>query len=93
VVLFLIGRRGEPTPNSPISTAPSAATSRAITTPDSKAEVLKRLNEILQVREQAIRRRDSSLFDKIYTKDCSCVRAGKTAVSALTREHVKWSDR
>lgn len=94
VVLFVVARDDEPTATTLATTSPPTATRVTTTTQqDSKAEVIRRLREILQVRELAIRERDASLFDGIYTSDCSCLRAGREAVAALAREHVQWSER
>jgi hypothetical protein len=87
VVLFLLARNDEPVATSPIA-APSPATAAdGIPKPDSKSEVIDRLREILQIRERAIKERDASLFDEVYTSNCPCLRAGRAAIAALNREH------
>jgi hypothetical protein len=70
------------------TTAPSGTT-----TSDSKSVVIARLQEILEVREQAFKERDEDLFDDVYTSDCSCLRAGRSAIAALKREKVRWQGR
>jgi hypothetical protein len=71
------------------ATTPSTATS----IPDSRRGVIARLQEILQIREQALRDRNANLFDDVYTTDCSCLKAGRVAVAALKRENVIWRNR
>jgi hypothetical protein len=62
-------------------------------TTDSKNEVVARLREILEVREQAFRERNVALFEDVYSSDCACRRAGRDAISALKKEKVRWKDR
>jgi hypothetical protein len=95
VALFVALRNGglEATSRSPstlhlTTTAPSAST-----IPDSRTAVIARLQEILEVREQAFRERDEDLFDDVYTSDCSCLRAGRSAIAALKKERVRWQGR
>ena len=78
-----------PSVSSPPSS--SAATTRA--TPNTKAEVTARLQEILKIREKAFAERNASLFDDVYTSDCSCLEAGRAAIAALERENVLWRNR
>jgi hypothetical protein len=59
----------------------------------SKDEVTRRLRDILQIREKAIRERDASLFEDVYSSECSCLRAGRAAIAALKREKVLWKNR
>ena len=61
--------------------------------PNTRAEVTARLREILQVREKAFAERDASLFEEVYTTDCSCLEAGRTAIAALEKEKVLWRNR
>jgi len=62
-------------------------------TSDTKNEVVARLREILEVREQAFRERNAALFEDVYSSDCACRRAGRDAISALKKEKVRWKDR
>jgi hypothetical protein len=65
----------------------------ATTTPSVRSTVIARLREILQIREQAFRERNATLFDHVYTDTCSCLRAGRDAIAALRRENVVWTNR
>lgn len=47
----------------------------------------------MQIRERAIKERDASLFDEVYTTSCSCLRAGRAAVAALNRDNILWTHR
>jgi hypothetical protein len=60
---------------------------------DSETTVVVRLREILQIREQAFRERDASLFEDVYTSDCSCLQAGRKAIAALKKEDIQWRNR
>ena len=95
VTFFVAFREGEPEPTSPpprtlnlTTTAPSVTA-----TPDSRTAVVARLQEILEVREQAFRERNEGLFDDVYTSDCSCLRAGRSAIAALKKEGVRGQGR
>jgi hypothetical protein len=37
--------------------------------------------------------RDEDLFEEVYTSDCSCLRAGRSAIAALKKERVRWQSR
>ncbi len=97
VVLFAItaavtGCSSQPS-RSTSSTVSPKAPSTPTTTLDPKAEVVARLQEILKVREEALQRRDASLFDEIYTTDCSCLQSGRAAIAELLKKHVVWKGR
>jgi hypothetical protein len=83
--------RGAATP--PGSSVPGTTASTETTNPDARSEVILRLQEILQVREQAFRERDATLFEDVYTSDCGCLKAGRVAIAALKRENVLWQNR
>jgi hypothetical protein len=94
VVLLVIARDSDDAATPSSNAAPWETTAPTATTAsDSRGEVVARLNEILQIREQAFRQRDASLFDGVYTNDCSCLRAGRNAIAALKKEKVRWQDR
>jgi hypothetical protein len=94
VVLFMITRSDDPRDTN--ASSPSrlkttiAPTTRA---PSPESEVVTRLREILEIREEAFRERDASLFEDIYTSDCACLRAGRDAIAALRKEKVQWQNR
>jgi uncharacterized protein (TIGR02246 family) len=75
-----------PPPQSTV--APSSTT-----TLGTENTVVMRLQEIIQIREQAFRERDASLFEDVYTSDCSCLRAGREAIAALKKENIQWRNR
>jgi hypothetical protein len=95
VLLFAFVRDDPVSPASPPSAPPSAekVTPSSTTILGSRNEVVARLREILQIREQAFRERDASLFEDVYTSDCSCLRAGRDAIAALKKENVRWRNR
>jgi hypothetical protein len=95
ITLFVAFREGELEPTSPSpSTLHLTTTVPSVTTaPDSRPAVVARLQEILEVREQAFRERNEGLFDDVYTSDCSCLRAGRSAIAALKKEGVRWQGR
>jgi hypothetical protein len=91
VLLVIVRDRGAAIP--PGTSAPATTASTETTSPDTRNEVILRLQEILQVREQAFRERDATLFEDVYTSDCACLKAGRVAIAALKRENVLWQDR
>lgn len=94
VVLLVTIRDDDLAATSPLETSQPATTS-STTAPlsDTENEVVTRLREILQVREQAFSKRDASLFDDVYTSSCPCLRAGRNAIAALKKEQILWQDR
>jgi hypothetical protein len=76
-----------PEPSQPhVTSAPS-------TTLDTQTEVVARLREILRIREEAFASRDANLFDRVYSDDCPCLKAGRDAIAALVKENVVWRGR
>jgi len=94
VVLLVTIRDDDLAATSPLETSQPATTS-STTAPlsDTENEVVTRLREILQVREQAFSKRDASLFDDVYTSSCPCLRAGRNAIAALKKEQILWQNR
>jgi hypothetical protein len=92
IAVFVVSRDTDPATTVSSNTLPTT-TAPAAAVPDSRGAVVARLQEILEVREQAFRERDASLFDEVYTSDCSCLRAGRDAIAALKRENVLWQGR
>ena len=93
LVLLVFIREDRGAAISPGTSVPATTASTKTTSPDSRSEVILRLQEILQVREQAFRERDASLFEDVYTSDCACLKAGRVAIAALKRENVLWQKR
>ena len=93
LVLLVITRDDKGAATPPGTSAPATTASTEATGPDVRSEVILRLQEILQVREQAFRERDDSLFEDVYTSDCACLEAGRVAIAALKRENVLWQNR
>jgi hypothetical protein len=85
IALLVLVRDDDLAATLPPATSGTTA-STATTVPDTKNEVVARLQEILQIREQAFNKRDASLFDDIYTSSCPCLRAGREAIAALKKE-------
>src|SRR5215208_7803691 len=94
-VLFVTTRSDDSgnTSSSPPSRSETTLASTTTGVSDSKNEVVMRLREILDVREQAFRERNAALFDNVYSSDCTCLRAGRDAIAALKKEKVLWRNR
>lgn len=60
---------------------------------DVRADLARRLGEILRLREQAYARRDATLLDTVYTADCSCLRSGRAAIDRLLADQAVWRGR
>jgi hypothetical protein len=58
-----------------------------------RAELPARIQEILQVREEAFARRDAGLLAGVYTADCACLRSGREAIAQLRADHALWRGR
>jgi hypothetical protein len=92
IALLVIARDDDLAATSPPATSGTTA-STGTTVPDTKSEVIARLQEILQIRERAFNTRDASLFGDVYTSSCPCLRAGREAIAALKKENIRWKDR
>jgi hypothetical protein len=94
VTVLVIARDDKPAATSPSAASPPATTAPTMkSVPDTRSEIVVRLREILQIREQAFSERDASLFDGVYTSTCPCLQAGRDAIAALKKEHIRWQDR
>jgi hypothetical protein len=69
---------------------PSLSTAIPTTTVDPRAEVVRRLREVLKIRERALLSRNAVLLDEVYTSDCNCRRDGQAAIRRLLRDNVVW---
>lgn len=70
----------------------AATTVRAVAA-GTRAELVARLRDIVQVREQAFARRDATLLETVYTRDCPCLRAGRAAIAGLVADRAVWRER
>jgi hypothetical protein len=93
VALLILARDDDLAATPPTAASATITASTATTIPDTKNEVIARLREILQVREEAFSKRDARLFDDIYTSSCPCLRAGREAIAGLKKEKIRWRDR
>jgi hypothetical protein len=69
----------------PASTATSSSVEAlpTSTTRDTRGEVVERLREILQVRDQAFRERNAKILKDLYTTDCPCLEGDRNAIREL----------
>jgi hypothetical protein len=68
---------------SPTVGRPSAEASTPSTAPETRAEVIERLREILQIRDRAFHERDSQQLEDVYTVDCPCLEGDRSAIKEL----------
>jgi hypothetical protein len=54
------------------------------TTLEVRTEVIERLKEILQIRDEAFRERDAEILEDVYTVDCPCLEGDRNAIKELT---------
>jgi hypothetical protein len=50
---------------------------------DTRTEVVGRLREILEIRDQAFRDRSPEILNDVYTEDCPCLEGDKNAIQEL----------
>jgi hypothetical protein len=55
-----------------------------------RAEVTARFQQIMALRQQALRRRDLSVLRAIYTPDSPQLRRDRTEIQTLWRKHERW---
>jgi hypothetical protein len=81
-------------PLSPIFPDATQSAPQTTTTPRStigtREEVVARLHQILQVRDQAIQTRNPLLLDGIYTIDCPCLKGDQQLIRNLRLEQRMW---
>ena len=92
-VMVVVRNVDDAAPSSDALPPESTVAPGSTTIPDPERTVVARLREILQVREQAFRERDASLFEDVYTSDCSCLQAGREAIAVLKKENIQWRER
>jgi hypothetical protein len=74
-----------------VSKAPASASSRAVIVPTRpQDEVVHRLREILRIREEAYRSRNSDLLHSIYSIDCPCLQNEERAITGLLDRGYVW---
>jgi hypothetical protein len=61
-----------------------------VTTISPQAEVTSRLREILSTRDEALLARNAALLSRVYTVDCSCLKAGRALITQLRKERIVW---
>ena len=61
----------------------STGTPPTSTTGDTRTEVIGRLREILEIRDQAFRNRSPEILNDVYTEDCPCLEGDKNAIQEL----------
>jgi hypothetical protein len=61
-----------------------------VTTISPQAEVTSRLREILSTRDKALLARNAALLSRVYTVDCSCLKAGRALITQLRKERIVW---
>jgi hypothetical protein len=56
----------------------------------SRTEIISRLREILRIREEAYRLRNSDMLAAIYSRDCPCLASDGKAINELIRRKRLW---
>jgi hypothetical protein len=56
-----------------------------------RSEILSRLQEILQIREDAYRLRNPEMLQSIYSEDCPCLASDEKAINELLERHHRWA--
>lgn len=62
---------------------PSIQAPSTSTTLNSRVEVIKRLRNILRIRDEAFHERDAEILDDVYTSDCPCLEGDRNAIRDL----------
>jgi hypothetical protein len=68
----------------------SATTLPQTTTGDVTDQLVSRLHQILKVRDQAVKSRNASLLNGIYTVDCPCLKGDRQLIGNLRRDGLVW---
>jgi hypothetical protein len=61
-----------------------------VSTISPQVEVTSRLREILSTRDRALLARNAALLSRVYTVDCSCLKAGRALIAQLRKERIVW---
>jgi hypothetical protein len=92
-VTISLTRRGEGMSGSAsVDPLQPVATTKTTTTTGDQTEVLGRLRQILRIREEAYRTRNTELLNTIYTSDCPCLMSDSNAIRELLGLRYVWVD-
>jgi hypothetical protein len=89
-ILFALADRHQTDVASAPRPLPPSATSSA-TSLTGRGEILSRLQEILQIREDAYRLRDPEMLRSIYSEDCPCLASDEKAINELLERDHRWA--
>jgi hypothetical protein len=90
VIYFFVASRDDGQ-SFPATTPPRTTQATAVaTTVDTRAEIVDRLHQILEIRDQAIETRNASLLQQIYTVDCPCLKGDSSLISRLRGDRLVW---
>ena len=73
-----------------LGTLPSPSSRIALPNSTSRTEIVSRLREILRIREDAYRLRNSDMLLSIYARDCPCLASDGKAIHELIRRKRIW---
>ena len=88
IVGAVISRADDESSSSLMRSVPDSEATATTLSP--QAEVASRLREILSTRDRALLARNAALLSKIYTVDCSCLKAGRALIAQLRKERIIW---
>jgi hypothetical protein len=71
-------------------TLPSSSIETQISRPPPRLEVVSRLQEILQIREEAYRSRNPEMLRSIYSTDCPCLVSDEEGITELLNRNLRW---
>jgi hypothetical protein len=60
------------------------------TTIETRVEVISRLHQIFEIRDQAIQTRNARVLNDIYTVDCPCLKGDRALIKRLKNERLIW---
>jgi hypothetical protein len=89
-LLIMSSDRREEVPNAP-GYAPITTTSMSEVERTPRDEIVSRLEEIMKVREEAYRFRDTEMLRTIYSEDCPCLASDERAINELVDRNRIWT--
>jgi hypothetical protein len=89
LLFTLADRQQADVAHEPRSLPPSTTTS--VTPLTERDESLSRLQEILQIREDAYRLRNPEMLQSIYSEDCPCLASDEKAINELLVRNHRWA--